>query len=512
MKQWMKIPLLSAVLLLLSFTVPQRSLAAGTLELSKVSGAQGDTVVMDVRLTSDDVYSGNFNIRFDSTALRLTAVEKNSALMGAVNQTEDGTVRVSFAQTSLLTDTTLCTLTFQVTADTAVSGSSVYCEQVRLYDLDGIPVSASVIHGTVSRDCAWLRLDSGETAEHQAVRAEVSLAGALAPFGGNFSISYDPALLKPTSVLPLEGAAKAAFTYNLETPGIVRISFAAASAAKAGPLCAVVFHTIGSAGKTCGLTMSDAQLYDEESRPLDTEISNGSISIVLPSDRDPKLWVVGGALQSDGTAVASLLLQGRGLVHGGQFTLRYMESMELEILENAGCTVSQEEGALHIALASDTPFGDDVSVLTVKFSGAQESTLSLTDVCLYDGDSKQISVVDIRPGKITALAQLTAVADDVTVISAGGHQTVTIAVDVADICYGAEEPTLSVIPILALYENGKLKGLDMQSAVALTGGVSEFSLSASSTGTITEYRVLLLDCVQAMKPLCEALSSDLLGS
>jgi hypothetical protein len=62
-----------------------------------------------------------------------------------------------------------------------------------------------------------------------------------------------------------------------------------------------------------------------------------------------------------------------------------------------------------------------------------------------------------------------------------------------------------VTPVLALYENGRLKGLAMQAGVQMSEGVAEVSLSAKGSGDVTEYRLFVMDGGQSAAPLCQAL-------
>ena len=77
--------------------------------------------------------------------------------------------------------------------------------------------------------------------------------------------------------------------------------------------------------------LTDVRLYDENSQPLDTSVTDGTISVTAPSSRDPKLWIVGGALQDDGTATVAVVLQGQGVTCGGNFDLCFDSSMKAAI-------------------------------------------------------------------------------------------------------------------------------------------------------------------------------------
>lgn len=104
---------LSALILAMALLLTQQVYATGKLTVTSVSGEAGEQVVVEVLLSSDDVCSGNFNVRFSSKTLQLVSAQKGDGnWLGTVNEKEVGLVRVSFAQTEPLTEATLCYLTF----------------------------------------------------------------------------------------------------------------------------------------------------------------------------------------------------------------------------------------------------------------------------------------------------------------------------------------------------------------------------------------------------------------
>lgn len=500
-----------AVFLVLTMVLTQTVFAQGTLTVSSVSGKSGDHVTVEIRLDSDDVCSGNFNICFDSTCLQLIdAVRADGNWLGYVNQTGDGTVRVSFAQTTVLKEAVLCILTFRLTADTPVGGSKITLSNVRLYDENSNAVASNVILGTVSRQCAYFHLDCADTVENQSVRVEVSLDGGILPAGGNFSVTFDPAVLQPTAVLALEGLSGAQISSNLDEAGVVRVSFAGSQEIAGGRLCAVIFRAVGAADDGSVLTLTDVRAYDEDSQLVDVMVSSGTVQIVLPTEKDPKLWVVGGALNEDGTADVSLLLQGRGIVCGGNFSLQYDSRMTVEATAGSGVEIYSGEGELRFSWASATPALEELTLATLHFSNAVVSELNFgSDVRLYDSDSNTpIPVVDIRSGTISTVDRVIAVLDSAQIETSEGISTVTVNVDLADVCFYSENPTSTVTPALAVYENGQLKGLTMEHDVALNNGILETSLNVQTRGTVTEYKVLLLSEAESPLPLCGVMTGN----
>lgn len=513
MKRQIRAWLLVAAMLLSLSAATISAAAAGTITVSQVSGAAGEVVDVELRLSSDNVAGGNFTVRYDSDVLELVSATPATAFACLANSSAAGEVKVVFSHsTQVIRDAVLCTLTFRVTGQTdAQSGSAIVLEQVMLYDLNSKAVAADVIHGTVVRKTVRLRMSAAETAEYQAVRAIVRLEGGLSPAGGNFSITYDPTHFSVRSVLPLKAAEGVQFTYNIVRPGLVRVSFGDTTALAAGELFALIFQTEGSAGAGSALCLTDAKMYDEKSKPLDVSVVNGSISIVVPSDDDPKLWVIGGAMQTAGSAKIAVVLQGRGYVCGGNFRLRYDRRMTATVTPSANCQVrlDAEAGEILVSWAADTPYGGEAELLTVAFTGAVESAVTLDSALFYDKAATAISVVDIRGGSITAADAVTAVVDSEKVVQrANGKTACTVAVDVADITCFNDAAQGSVSAVLALYDEGKMVGLTM-APVRFSNGVNELELVAETYQSVSDYQVFLTGGSASLSPLCQALRSQL---
>ena len=486
-------------LLVACMLTPCAALAVGTLEISSVTGKAGENVVVEVRLKSDDVYGGNFTLCYDTQQLRLVSAEQAQGYMAAINPSYGpGQVRVSlFSSNQPIRDAVLCTLTFCILADTPVEGTAITATGVRLYGEDNLPVSHSVITGTVTRDCAWLRLDSTDTVEGQAARVEVSLSGGVKPAGGNFTITYDPKVVRPTAVLKLPAAGNAYLDYSLAESGKVKVAFGGAAGITAGKLCAVIFSAVGAADSGTQLKLSDIRLYDENSQTVDHAVTGGAVNIVVPTEADPKLWVVGGAMEADGSATASVVLQGRGKVCGGQFTLRYNRAMTAAVSAASGVEIREDEGQITASWAGETPSLSGQTLLTVTFTDAVEGSKLTFDgnVRLYDENSQSVSVVDIRPATVTAAAGVTTTVDEVKTETAGSATRVTASIDLADANFHSETPTQAVSLMLALYKDGRMTGVAMAEEVALDGGTAETSLSAQTSMGYDAYQVFVLGSV-----------------
>lgn len=508
--------LLLAVLLFLgSGTLPQQAMASGEIAIGNVSGAKGERVETTVTLKSDDVCSGNFNLHYSPEELELVSAESVFAF-GVLNVVEPGRIRVSFASTTVLTDTVLCRLVFRITADTPAAGSAITCESLRLYNADSTPTTGSVTEGSVGKNTVCLGLAGGETAEYQAVSLDVRLSGALTCAGGNFTVTYDPACFEVKSVQSGEGLTGVNFTYRVETPGTLRVAFSSASGIP-GPLtlCRVILQTVTGQEQTSSVALSEVRVYDENSQSLDVTLFDSNISIKAPSDRDPKLWVVGGALEADGTATIGVVLQGRGSVCGGAFTLRFDEGITAEVIDReSGVVIAEKAGVLGVSWGSAVPYPGETQLLTLRLSGAAEgAAIDFDAVRLYDEEGANIDVVDVRPSAVSTTQSVTALVDEVTV-SAGtdGATRYDLALDIADVGY-YDGALAAVTPVFALYQGNRLVSLTTAGAEEAAfgdSGVAELTLSAETKEEVTEVRVFLLDADDGtLAPLCAALRESI---
>lgn len=514
MNRWFKNSV-TALLMLLFCVVfsPQAAAAGNALTISGGSGTSGEQIAVTVRLQSDEILGGSCDLIYNSVELALSEKQPNTDFLCLVNEKEPGVIRLTFAGTAVIEDAVLCTLVFDITESTLPDGSAIRAQNVRFYDANSSVVEVSVTAGEISRESVLLSLSAAETVEQQAARIELSLSGNRAIAGGNFTVTYDPALVEATGVIRMEGAAGALLNYNLSEPGKVQISVAGQSALPMGKLCAVIFRTVGSSGGKAELSLTDVRVYDENTAVIDHMVAGGSVSIVLPGEDDPKLWIVGGALQADGTAEIRVLLQGRGLVSGGQFTLCYdaAKATAATVTPQSGAILRHDAaaGEIHVSWASVTALPENAELLYVKFENAAESALTFGEnsVRVYDENDRQITVVDLRPSALTAAAIVTAVVDTAEVDAE--RQELTVSVDLADVRYFAEEATETVAPVLALYdESGKMTGLVLPEAKRLENGVASVELTAA-LGTASRWQVLLLDNAETIAPLCGSLGETL---
>ena len=81
-----------------------------------------------------------------------------------------------------------------------------------------------------------------------------------------------------------------------------------------------------------------------------------------------------------------------------------------------------------------------------------------------------------------------------------------VTIDLADASYFNEEQINTITPMLALYKDGQLIGLDVSPVSELENGVAEVSLSAAVDTEITDYAVFVAGD-EAM-PLCGAIRPE----
>ena len=497
MKRGWRAALLTAVLLLC--LGPARAQAAGTVTVSSIAGAVGESVDVTVTLTSDDVCSGSFDVYYDSAVLTLVEVQATERFHCLANPDGEGMIAVSFMRLKPISDEVLCTLTFRVAGVIGTGGSAVTLAEVVLRDYDANPVDSSVVQGAVAPKYVGLRIVDAETTQYQAAEAVIELGGNLRPAGGNFSVVYDPQCLEVSAVLPLEAMEGAAFDYHVTEPGVVQIAFSKLKELEAGPLCSVVFRAVGSGESVSRLELGSALMYDLESGELDVRVTDGSVGIHAPSGRRPKLWIVGGALQENGTAKAAVVLQGRGNVCGGNFVLRYDGAMTAEVEAADGCEIQVEEGAIRVSWASLMPASGDLELLTVTFSTAVEGQLTFDEVELYHGESDSIPEIDIRPGWISRTDRLAAWG---TVSAAAGQYTV--AVDVADIRFFSGRPTGAVTLLVAAYEQGRMVALRTAAVTDFGSGIPESEVALQTGAAVSEVRVFLVTDLIGMEVMTQA--------
>lgn len=441
-------PLLLALMLLITLCTPFAQAAGRVLTVTSVSGRAGETVSVQVRLTGS-VNSGRFELAYDSAEIELLQWSGVEGAMCVFNHEQPGLLLMAFVSTAVLENTDLCTLQFRISKATPEGGSSVTLKNLRLYDENGASVAAAVENGTVSRSTARLILSREQTAEWQSVRMAIKLEGTLSPAGGNFTL-----------------------------------------------------------GETSAVTLTNVRMYDTDGKLLDASAEDGSVDVVLPSDRAPKLWAVGGAIQADGSAVVSVILQGRGVVCGGSFTLTYAQSLSAQAEPESNCQINAEPGRIRASFASATPVADQITLLKITIQNAVPGKIDLLDAVFLDDDGSRIAVADVRPTTLSRTSSAAAFAGTLRADTVGGQTQYLLDVDVSDMHAGTPEARTDFTCLLALYDSeGVLEGLSIQKIIAADTGVNELTLAASTSKVPSYAKVFLLTDSSACLPLCSALQA-----
>ena len=237
-------------------------------------------------------------------------------------------------------------------------------------------------------------------------------------------------------------------------------------------------------------------------------ITDGSVDVVLPSDRAPKLWAVGGAIQPDGSAVVSVVLQGRGIVCGGSFTLTYDQSLSVQAEPSGTCQINAEPGKIRASFASATPVADQVSLLKLTIQNAVPGAIDLSNAIFRD-DSR-IAAADVRPTTLSYTTSAAAFAGTLRADTSAGQTQYLLDVDVSDMRAGTPEARTEFTCLLALYDSdGLMEGLSVQKIAASDTGVNELTLTTSASKTPAYAKVFLLSDASAGLPLCGALQAAL---
>ena len=268
-------------------------------------------------------------------------------------------------------------------------------------------------------------------------------------------------------------------------------------------------------GKTRGNVGLGHRLDDTDENAADKGTGNGadaaedgSVDVVLPSDRAPKLWAVGGAIQPDGSAVVSVVLQGRGIVCGGSFTLTYDQSLSVQAEPAGGRQINAEPGKLRASFASATPVADQVSLLKLTIQNAVPGTFDLSNE-IFSDDSR-IAAADVRPTTLSYTTSAAAFAGTLRADTSAGQTQYLLDVDVSDMRAGTPEARTEFTCLLALYDSdGLMEGLSVQKIAASDTGVNELTLTASASKTPAYAKVFLLSDASAGLPLCGALQAAL---
>lgn len=499
-------------------TPPARAEERSTVAVTSETVLKGETVTLEVKLNSaTEISGGSMNIRYDNSVLTLQNVEAltwDGGLVQVNKKYTEDTVRAVLAGISALpTECTLLTLTFAVSKTAKPGTYPVVLEEVTLYDTAPSAVLYQVQNGGVTVPCVKLRVQTVEAVASQAVKVQVLLEEGLYPDGGSFNIHYDASQLTAGTVV--KGSALPNSTVLTANPkdGVIPVFWAGTESAGIGVLCTLTFSVKSGVSGMLPISIQDVTVYDENAAPMDVTGENGAIQIVAPTDVSPKLWVVGGVTSEGGMATVGVVMEGRGVICGGGFTLTY----DAEVCELTDVEIPPEIESLAVvnsSLADGTAGGEKESPGTVRFiwAGAAPSVnsqlmlklhfkvstigseLTLSNVQMLDADAAAVANVDLRHGVIRdsdTVLQLPNTSVDAAITATG--TTVSAVVDVAN-AMQFSGGTQDVRILMGLYENGQMKlvEVDQNSIVFDENGIASILIETACTGQATLVKIFFL--------------------
>lgn len=489
---------------------------APVLAISSVTGEKGSEVAVEVTVSGGTVSGGGLDIRYDPSVLTLKSAEAGSLqdMLVLVNgKYSTDTVRVSLAGTGDLTgESLLLTLRFTVSTGAQPGTYPVSLHNVRLYQMSGdtpVTVTPQMRDGAVTVPCVNLRVETVEAAAMQSVKVRIFLDEGLYPAGGNFVVTYDAAHLTAGTVAGGSALPASSLLLGNADPekGEIAVTWAGTEAAQTGVLCTLTFSVSADAAGTLPIAIQSAAVYDEVVAAMDLSLTGGAVKLVTASKESPKLWVVGGARDDDGTATVGVVLQGRGRICGGEFTLGYdpakctLLSCEIPAaLEGAAVVNSPLEssgtaGTVKLAWAGATPSVSSQLLLVLRFQVTDSSALTLSGVKTLDETGTLLADVELRPGAIRTDGE----AVQLPVLNAKTTQTasqttVSATVDIANALQFTAQEAQSIRVFISLYENGQMKTVevDPRSVTFDENGIASVAVETACQGTATLVKVFLL--------------------
>jgi hypothetical protein len=346
----------------------------------------------------------------------------------------------------------------------------------------------------------------------QSAVLELELGGGLLPAGGEFEIHYNERMMTAGTVKAVEkmGTVGVQVEANVDyATGIIKVSWAASEpVTELGRLCTVIFAVDETASGETDVTLENVKCFNESGERLDIQCVNGSVTVTRIENDQPTLYVVGGALQENGTATVHIAVDGAGVACGGTFTLSYDQEkcslIETTSVKQTAAVNLGSDGTLQVSWAEYSPALDNETILELTFrvnnSGATD--LSLSDVKLMDKDGEIVDTT-VHSGRIGVTGS---VQQPVTSV-VNTEKTATVAVTLYDAAFCEEgEQTESAWIICAGYVNGKMN------TVVLPSSNVEFDHNGIATVTIelseeltamTQIQLFTLSGEDRMVPLCE---------
>ena len=529
MNIWKHVLIVSLTVLLLCATLPA-AFAAGVdgpvLRVEAGGAPRGGTAEVKIWLDSGtEVSGGSLDIAYDSASLELEKItqELSGVLMTVNEHYTNDSARLSFASTASLGQegsVLLCTAVFQVKADAPLGENPVTLTNARLYDANVATLPVSTVDGAVEAQYTGITVSPVEAVRGQSVRVELLLEGALNPAGGSFEVVYDPALLTAGGVMAGDLLNGCSLASNTVSPGTLKVTWAGSAALEErGVLCTVTFQVSSTASGTPEIAIEKPRIYDENAAPLDALTESGIITLLTPTEESPKLWIVGGNIDPAAkTASVDVVLEGRGVICGGGFTVTYptegVTLVKASPLVSVGVVNTEPAGEITFTWAGAEPSVESQKLLHLEFSVTDPNAaipLTLGAASALDSGGIPATVVDIRSGKLLpgGLEYQAPAVDEATVETAGGSTELHLVLDMASAGQTAVSRTLPERSLLvALYEDGRLQSAELQAFdVELdANGIAQVEVSAAFSGSGDELRLYLLGEGGALIPLSEQTS------
>lgn len=519
---WKKHATLLLLILLLTLagspTVCAESVSP-TLSVTQAETVKGSTVSVQVVLSEGGgICGGGLTVCYDKSALTLKSVSAGTfdGMTIIVNEKyRENAIRVSLAGSQSLPEGScaLLTLTFTVSSAAEPGLYAVTAEDTRFYGRDIAAVPHQTQSGGVTVPCVGLSIQTVDAAATQSVKVPILLNAGLYPAGGSFEIHYDADSL--TVGTAARGDALPAGTplySHASTPGVLKISWAGTEQAAQGVLCTLTFGVKSGAAGSLSLKMQNVRTYDSNSVLMDVSVTDGAIRVVTPTADSPKLWVVGGMTDESGIAKVGIVLEGRGSICGGSFTLSYDPTIceltewslptelrsSMVVNSPLGASGSRTDaGTIKAAWADAAPSVKSQMILELTFRVQKVgSALALSDVKTLDAAGNLVAKVDLRPGTIRSAESALQLPDlSLKQVQATASGTsVRTTVDVANARQFSGDSVENVRIFAVLYENGQMKTVEIDPGCVVfdENGIATLELEASCKGGANLVKVFFL--------------------
>ena len=223
---------------------------------------------------------------------------------------------------------------------------------------------------------------------------EVSLDNVSEIYGGNFTLEYDSTMFIVDSYE--FGAMVGNYTKNCNTDyqsagNKIRVTFSGASAlSENGVLITFTFTSKQNVSGSATMLFSSYKMYDENGNAVNTVAEDSVITITTENSENVVISVENKSVQIDNSANVAVKIENAGSVYGGNFTLRYDDSLLGAKSYQFGDILSEHTKNCNLAYQSAG------NLIRVTFNGAD----SISDngeliSVLFDTKSQGIAVIEI---------------------------------------------------------------------------------------------------------------------